>query len=306
MFLLVTLLIYFIHLVKPEATGVDFSFTDVTETLLFWTPERIARAIPLGTHINSRTLAKGLGETERFGSCSPPTNKILGNYSVNYPWIGILLVYLGGKEFKCSASVVRSPGGKMISSAGHCIINPSGVVYQNPMFILQSDPNNNSSTHWPISGAWWEKCYQAKPVSGSVWDFSFLRTKDVILPYSRGLIFPNDVNSDLILTEYGYPGAKEYGGYLFGCSGQVCASNFPYFPPCRITGTDMSFSLGCEGSPQNEGMSGGPVVGGVKPNQFIAGVISYYYGSLWAIKQYFSFFGTSAHAVYALAVANGA
>jgi len=293
----------FAHFILAEPNGIEFSDDEVMDTIAFWTQERIERALstPLPNLLNNE---KAQPAPKSCPWNPPPLTKLTGNYSQLYPWIGKLLIYRGKTEFSCSASIVRSKGGKMLASAGHCILDENGKVYERPMFYLQFGPNYNRS--WPINGAWWEKCFAAKTTQiPNVWDYTWLRTRDAILPFaSGGLIYPNDINADLVLTEYGYPGTG--GGYLYECHAKMCDHDFPIFPPCKISGTDMSFTLGCEGLKFNHGMSGGPVIGGTKPNLLIAGVMSNIHGDLGFEKQYWTFLGSSARAAYNEAVANGA
>jgi len=291
------------HLILTAPTGIEFSDSEVKDTLAFWTPERIEEA--LSTPLIPSHIVEERKSDLTCPFTPPSLNKLIGNYSELYPWIGKLLVYRGNNTFSCSASVVQSTGSRMLASAGHCILDANSTPYERPMFILQFGPQYNISK-WPINGAWWEKCFAADPTQiPNVWDYSWLRTTDPVLPFAGGgLIYPSDVPSDLVLTEYGYPGTG--GGYLYGCSGTVCADDFPLSPPCTISGTDMSFSIGCEGSEFNEGMSGGPVVGGTKPNIVIAGVMSNFLGQPGFVKEYWTFLGTSARAAYNVALANGA
>jgi len=311
-------IIYLSQLILTEPIGIEFSDPAISDTLAFWTPERIERALsnPLFPINNERnkpynsTLKKNC-PIDNCPSNQPLPNPIKGDSS-QYPWIGKLLVYRGtgknAQEWSCSASVVRSPGGKLISSAGHCIIDDTGKAYERPMFYLQYGPGQEKiNSSWPINGAWWEKCYAAKPGYPNVWDYSWLRTKDVISTHAGGgLVYPNDVQSDLLFYEFGYPGNGNNN--LYECHAKLCTCDYPLFPPCQITGRDMSFSLGCKGMKLNHGMSGGPVVGWTtyQPDPVIAGVMSYMDGVLGWEKQYWTYLGTSARATYEFAVKNGA
>src|SRR5690606_11224475 len=95
--------------------------------LSYWTPERMAKALPLGLPV---VFAKG----GLLSSLAPPVTGWAGGGAVTQT-TGRVFLTLNGVDFVCSASTVRSRNRDLVVTAGHCVKDGTGAWARNWTFV---------------------------------------------------------------------------------------------------------------------------------------------------------------------------
>lgn len=210
--------------------------------------------------------------------------------------------YLIGEEiyeYECSGSVVDSPHGDVVLTAGHCVIDPeSGVVARDVVFVPGyregTDPYGVwTATHYTTTETWKETAGTRSPNEGG--DLAFLLLED----NSGGADVEETVGSLNIAfdqaraqtyTQYGYPAEKPYGGeilYSHVAAYDGTDLNDPLLTPRPIK-IASDFTAGSSGGPWTVGSSSSPTVASVTDYGY-EGEPGYLYGA---------YFGEAARVAY--------
>ncbi|CAD7729583.1 hypothetical protein LMG31886_42630 [Xanthomonas hydrangeae] len=138
---------------KAESTfgeGLHFSDEDAADAQRFWTPDKIAAAIPLDAG-PSLDAEKSL-LTAQMAASSPE-----GSYEPVY-WIGRIYFDAGGKQYSCSGSSIQSDSKSIVATAAHCLYS-AGEWSTRVVFIPAWDGANKPLLTWSarvyqVSRAW--------------------------------------------------------------------------------------------------------------------------------------------------------
>ncbi|MCG5211659.1 trypsin-like serine peptidase [Streptosporangium soli] len=145
------------HTAVAEAgTGADVvehvaarSATEQRRVLDYWTPRRMAAAVPLGV---AGTLDRMTGLPPVFGMAARPlapprrqhraTRPSTTTSGTRWTWRGAVtrttgrvFLTLAGVDFVCSASTVRSASRDVVVTAGHCVKDGAGAWADNWTFV---------------------------------------------------------------------------------------------------------------------------------------------------------------------------
>jgi V8-like Glu-specific endopeptidase len=177
-------------------------------------------------------------------------------------------------EYECSGSVVDSPYGDVVLTAGHCVIDPeSGVVARGVVFVPGyregADPYGVwTATAYATTETWKATAGTSSPNEGG--DLSFLVLED----NSSGKSVEETVGSLNIAfdqaraqtyTQYGYPAEEPYDGevlYKHTAAYDGTDLNDPFLKPSPIK-IASDFTAGSSGGPWTVGSSSSPTVASV-------------------------------------------
>ncbi|GLY88606.1 trypsin-like serine peptidase [Actinoallomurus iriomotensis] len=121
----------------PEASaGVVTSADQGAAAVAYWTPERMARATPLG------------GGRARFGTgMEVPVARSVAGSRV----IGALFFNSGSGGHYCTASVVRTPKRNMLLTAAHCLYNEGAHTWhRHIVFVPRYSAGHRPYGTWPV------------------------------------------------------------------------------------------------------------------------------------------------------------
>ena len=218
---------------------------------------------------------------------------------VGMPMVGAVFVSgEGGRpgDHYCSASVVDSPGGDLIATAAHCIVDPGNGSTTEAPFVFVPGYHDGQEPY----GAWTPVKVLIDPHwlanSDPDYDIAFAVVHETGHPGARlstlvgseGISF--DAKLPAVVSGIGYPASGEQP--------IACLNTLKPFQP-----TQSEFD--CSGFAN--GSSGGPLLLGVMPGSGrgeLVGVIGgYQEGGLTAEVSYAAVFGSSAQNLYRQAVA---
>jgi V8-like Glu-specific endopeptidase len=218
---------------------------------------------------------------------------------VGMPMVGALFVSgEGGRpgDHYCSASVVDSPGGDLIATAAHCIVDPGNGSTTEAPFVFVPGYHNGKEPY----GAWTPTKVLIDPHwlanSDPDYDIAFAVVHEVGHPQARlaGLVGSEGVSFNtrlpVVVSGIGYPASGEQP--------IACLNTLTSFQP-----TQSEFD--CSGFAN--GSSGGPLLLGISPSSGrgnLVGVIGgYQEGGLTSEVSYASVFTDSVEALYRQAIA---
>lgn len=252
--------------------------TSPAEALAYWTPARLASAEPLSvltvpgapsiststairrSTTGTRTAAPEGIEVVAAESTMFPNRaigKVFGMYEVNHQAQG----------FECSGSVINSPRGNVVLTAGHCAIDPeTGATAGYLIFI----PGYREGS-WPY-GAWiaseiattksWKKTAKAGWYPNEGADLALLVMSRNVQETVGALGIAFDQPCNQLYTQYGYPANPPYeeGKFLYSHTAPYAGVDTnPNFSPTPMK-IVSDFTQGASGGPWTVGPSSAPTV----------------------------------------------
>lgn len=214
----------------------------------------------------------------------------------------------GETEFyQCSGSVIESPRGDVVLTAGHCVIDPeTGTAARSVIFVPgyreTKEPYGAwAATSWVTTPEWASTAGGSDPDEGG--DLALLVTAD----NSAGASVQETVGAlgigfeqarEQTYTQWGYPGEAPYNGEILYSHTTPYAGSDPFYSPAPLK-IASDFTAGASGGPWTIGPSTAPEV---------LSVTDYYYeGDRHHL--YGAYFGAAARHAYetatGLAVAAG-
>lgn len=184
---------------------------------------------------------------------------------------GIYVIRGREYEYECSGSVIDSPHGDVVLTAGHCVIDPeSGAVARDVVFVPgyreKAEPYGVwTATNYATTETWEETAGTRAPNEGG--DLAFL----VLADNSEGADVEEKVGSLKIAfdqarlqtyTQYGYPAEEPYDGEILYSNTTAYAgtdTNDPLLTPSPIR-IASDFTAGSSGGPWTIGSSSAPTV----------------------------------------------
>jgi V8-like Glu-specific endopeptidase len=228
----------------------------------FWTPARIRNAKPL-------SLVVGPGGRIRTQSGSAPAAAAptadgtdTGD-STLYPnrANGLVLFFFGPDEFGCSGSVVNSPAGNLVLTAGHCVIDPGpGTHATDIVFIPGYRDGNEPFGEWPATSFTTTPQWESTTSTGNPDDSDEAGDIAILTLAGRpgdgatiqgvvgavGIAF-NQARSQTYM-QYGYPAEFPYdGSRLYELTSGLAGSDPTFNPPTLEITSD--FTPGSSGGP---------------------------------------------------------
>ncbi|MFC4013508.1 trypsin-like serine peptidase [Nonomuraea purpurea] len=239
------------------------STADQRRVLGYWTPERMAKALPIDLLdvVTKGGLLSGLvaprstgGQTAPQRGHGKPQTSTIGSRWVTGGLVakttGRVFLTLEGADFVCSASTVKSRNRDVVVTAGHCVKNGAGEWAANWTFI----PGYETGGRQPFGQYPARRMFVAEPWSRSGDDNHDVGM--VALAAPRGRHVADVVGTQEIAFNrprggqafgFGYPADPPYDGdHLVYCAGRL--KDDPY-TQTRDQG------LGCD---MTAGSSGGP------------------------------------------------
>lgn len=276
---LVAFVMVFAALPVLVGAGGDAARSEHQRIIDFWTPERVAQAVPRDIVFN---VATGRFEPAHHspGHSGGPGGNGGGDGVTGASWdgggtvadtTGKVLFALGSSFFVCSASLVQDSrsGESLVLTAGHCVYdNENNRFATNWMFIPNYDAAPASLDTGglfcagTLYGCWTAESlvvhsgFASEPgftANAILHDFAFAVLgeggHDTTLAESlgtQGIVF-TDVSKNTPVHAFGYPQAAPYNGTdLVYCSGGVNFDNRLF---------KLTYKLGCD---MTGGASGGP------------------------------------------------
>ena len=260
----------------PSEQGLSSRSTTADERAAvraYWTPERMARAVPGGTRVEA--MAKptkpgggsgGSGGTVALTDVGPTTQPA----PTEGRTVGKVFFSLGGRNYVCSGSVVASGSDSLVLTAGHCLHEGRGGsrgFASNFLFVPGYSGGNAPYEKWASVSLHTTSAWAS---SGDfVYDVGFAKVERRSTTLEArvggyGIDFGR-ASAGTATTSWGYPAAGDYTGEtLETCAGPTRTD--PYGRdtqgiPCGLTG----------------GSSGGPWING--GNGLAHSVNSYKYTS---------------------------
>lgn len=257
------------------ATPVGGDFTVAGEAAVArWTPVRRAAAKPLGVLM--------IGGPEGAGSALPlarrsgaegtdtgdPTlfpNRANGVVFGEYPTVA------GPEPYQCSGSVIESPVGNVVLTAGHCVIDPeTGDVARSVVFVPGyregSEPYGSfAAESWLATPEWVQSAGTREPDESG--DLAMLRLAPSpssgasVEATVGGLPIAFEGAREQTYTQWGYPGEAPYDGEALYSHTAPYAGVDPFYPaataPIKIA---SDFTAGASGGPWTIGPASDPTV----------------------------------------------
>ncbi|HHW4679549.1 MAG TPA: trypsin-like serine peptidase [Xylella sp.] len=189
---------------------------------------------------------------------------------------GRLMFTRNGQPGFCTANAVESESGKVIATAGHCVVvpaNQAGTVHIDNLVFFLHYRNEEFAQSYPVRNIFTVTGWGERGEAG--FDFAFVSTgpdrygyyiKDMIIP-SPIRFTANPVGGSFTL--YGYPGAFGGGELPYKCIAGRVVENPRYAP-----GPTLRITTGCPNF--SEGASGGPAMQSFPDGIFQTGNVSHY------------------------------
>lgn len=118
------------------------------DVLAYWTPQRIAAAIPRDLVVNGM---RGVVPAKKPVPTPPPTpDPSVATLGSSWTWggiildaTGVVLFTMGSTDYRCSGSVVNDSSSEhsIVVTAGHCVVENDGAFATNWTFIPAFDTN---------------------------------------------------------------------------------------------------------------------------------------------------------------------
>ena len=248
-------LVFGLSPVSAQADTTDsahFSASQQAAALRFWTPERFASAVDLDTTtVSSRATAAAPSRMQPRRPFSVPgamapaaaapaaarpaaAGPLRAATSSPQRWTGGgLISTTAGKVFfynpktngtyACSGDAINSDNKSVVATAGHCVVDTDGTVYQNWVFIPGYDHGNRPFGTFAATSLHWES--QRIGDSDAAWDAAFAtvgtvnggRLVDTV--GGQGIGFDQTPGSYVYSFGYGGSAAEGSGEQLNWCAG---------------------------------------------------------------------------------------
>jgi hypothetical protein len=134
----------------PDAGGVAgqvVSGDEVAATLDYWTPERMAEAIPAAPDLPGVGRLRGAADV---AATSSSTYAVPHNQYAQLPYRASGKVYFthatDGQDYVCSGAAV---GGRVVLTAGHCVSDGAGHFHRNWLFVPAYFRGSAPYDRWP-------------------------------------------------------------------------------------------------------------------------------------------------------------
>jgi V8-like Glu-specific endopeptidase len=208
---------------------------------------------------------------------------------------------IGGKEeeYQCSGSVVDSPQGDVVLTAGHCVIDPeTGAVAREIIFVpgyreLKAPFGIFAATSFVTTPEWSSSAGTSDPDEAG--DLAMLvlapntKTGQSVEATVGSLAIAFEQPRQQTYTQWGYPGGSPYNGEILYSHTTPYAGGDPSYPaaerPIKIA---SDFTAGASGGPWTVGPTSAPTV---------LSLTDYYYeGDPHHL--YGAYFGSAARKVY--------
>lgn len=239
-----------------------------------WTPVRRAAARPLGVLRiagpegpgDALPLARRAGvEGVDAGDPTAFPNRANGAVFGEYP------TPTGVEIYQCSGSVIESPAGNVVLTAGHCVIDPeTGDVAQSVVFVPGyregSEPYGSfAAESWSTTPEWMQTAGTREPDESG--DLAMLRLAPSASSGASveatvgGLPIAFESDREQTYTQWGYPGETPYDGEVLYSNTTPYAGVDPFYPaataPIKIA---SDFTAGSSGGPWTVGPAADPTV----------------------------------------------
>lgn len=271
---------------SPEALG-------YSQAQNYWTADRIAAAEPLDQPEGTPPAAVGNPELELFSDAPLALKSVEINKPTSYPnRVHGKLVgeFPGLGSYSCSATVVSSGSGSLLTTAGHCAYDvQSRTVATNLAFAPGYSANSIPYGVFPVTNLILNKPWVKR---GSLdYDFAMLRMVSGLgtvqgLVGSRGIGFNQPRKQRL--EAYGYPSkgnARYNGDRLIRCDGGYVGDPQRYGGP-------RGRGMRCD---QQQGSSGG---GWVADHSYVVSNTSHGYPTFSNSLFFGPFYGAEAKSMY--------
>ncbi len=230
----------------------------------FWTPRRIRAAKPLSVleYRSDGRLLTAAGDSTPAAAAPTAQGTDTGD-STLFPnrANGLVLFFYGSTEYQCSGSVVNSPAGNVVLTAGHCVIDPGpGTTATDIVFIPGYRDGAEPYGEWPATSfvttpEWKNTASTGNPNdSDEAGDMAMLRLGNrpsdnasiQSVVGSVGIAFNQARNQTYM--EYGYPAAFPYDGSRLYEHTSGLSYNDSSFTPATM-GISSDFTGGSSGGP---------------------------------------------------------
>ncbi|QJP47872.1 peptidase [Xylella fastidiosa subsp. multiplex] len=130
--------------------GITFSDEEVQKAEEYWTPERVALAIPLDSEDAEQDLLSERSVKESLKRRKGYLYK--DQYVEPINWIGRIYGTIGdhGQEFSCTGTSIESDSKSVIATAGHCLYSEKLGWARNIIFVPAWDGANTPFLTWGI------------------------------------------------------------------------------------------------------------------------------------------------------------
>lgn len=285
---------------KFVTSGPGFETLSRSEATEFWTPERLAKAQPLDLPTSGGTASRFESPPKAIPGSVPLDSTTIASTG-KYPnrTHGKLFGVMGDSVYTCSATLVTSTSASMLTTAGHCVVDPATRTAASYLVFAPAYTNGQFPFFiWPVTNVITNREWGLK---GNLnFDFAYLRIvpgsgrglQNVI--GSRGIAFNQPVKQRV--DAYGYPASgpsPDYNGE------NMIRCNSGYVPDKsrdRFHRGPSSIGIRCD---QQGGASGG---GFVIQNSAVASVVSHGHltrgGSIERGRVYGPRFGATAKGMY--------
>lgn len=203
----------------PPPIGVHATGQDRETVVRYWTPSRMASAVPR-TPTRTVTL-KGSGGGSGAGYT---ITKLTDAQRTGVPGRTNGKVYMtfGSTNYQCSGTALTSTNESTVLTAGHCVHDRAKGFARNFVFVPAKGGSSEPYGRWAATAV-----YTTTPW-GEAGDFSFDLGAAKVAPDSTGATLTDVVGGRDITfggprsqayTLYGYPAAKKYSGQdLYACA----------------------------------------------------------------------------------------
>lgn len=269
------------------------------------TPEPMSAAAGSSTPVTTAALTEAgaapgaavegieIGESEATAFPNSANGKVFGAFLIEGEFEG----------YECSGSVVDSPEGDLVLTAGHCAIDrETGAVAKYVIFIPGYHKAPGETEAVKPYGVWfatkiattetWEKTAKPRSSANEGGDLAFLtldqNAESVV--GALGIAFNQSCNQTY--TQYGYPGEEPYdGGALYSHVSSYAG------PDTNLSFTPTPFKIHSDFTP---GSSGGPWTVGPASSPTALSVTAYGYANQPGVL-FGPYFGEAARKVYNVA-----
>lgn len=199
---------------KYVTSGPGFETLSRAEADEFWTPKRLAQARPIDLP-TSGTAGRTESEPKAIPGSVPFSSTAIA-FTGKYPnrTHGKLFGVMGDSIYTCSGTLVGSGSGAMLTTAGHCVVDPATRTGASYLVFAPAYTNGTFPYNiWPVTNVITNRDWALK--SNLNYDFAYLRIVPGLQKAigSRGIAFNQPVKQRI--DAYGYPAegpSPDYNG----------------------------------------------------------------------------------------------